>query len=63
MELQKECAGVHRYFVADVCGVESEGKLFVVVVCTACGHTFCREFKVSNPNVRLTLRSEKEKEK
>jgi hypothetical protein len=33
------CEGTHRYFVAETGVVEVEGKVCVVIVCTACGES------------------------
>ena len=50
------CNRGHRYFVASSVGVEPEGKVVVIVVCTACGHTFSKDFQVSSsPTVRLRI--------
>lgn len=43
----KDCGGRHRYFVASTIGVEQEGKVVILVVCTACGDTFSEDFQVS----------------
>jgi hypothetical protein len=34
---EAECYGGHRFFCAEVVGSESEGKVFVLAICTACG--------------------------
>lgn len=40
----------HRYFVADVSSVLNEGKVVLIVLCTACGESFAREFFVTSKN-------------
>lgn len=40
------CTGTHRYFVADVAQVESEGKVVIIAMCTACGETKTSVHKV-----------------
>ena len=52
----------HRYFVADVVGVESEGKAVLLVLCTSCGDSFSREFKVSASGLPLRLKTNNNKE-
>jgi hypothetical protein len=57
-----ECVGNHTFFVAEVIGVEAEGKVYLLYLCTSCGESICKEFKVANPGspVRL-MREEKQK--
>lgn len=50
------CAGEHHYFVAETGTVENEGKVCVVVVCTACGEGKLLEFFVSNSKTPIALR-------
>lgn len=37
----------HRYFVADVAQVETEGRIVVIALCTACGDTFSEDFQIT----------------
>lgn len=52
----------HRFYVADVVGVESEGTATIIVLCTSCGESFSRVFKVSEGNKPLRLKSTENKE-
>lgn len=52
------CNELHRYFVAECVGVEAEGKVFVIAICTSCGHTFAKEFQVSKPGTPLRMLKE-----
>ena len=40
------CGGTHHFYVADTGTVELEGKVIVILVCTACGEGKFHEFKV-----------------
>lgn len=58
------CTLDHSFYVADVVGVEAEGKVFLLYLCTRCGDAYCKEFKVGNPGNPLRLmREEKHKQK
>lgn len=47
------CEGQHHYYVAETGTVESEGKVCVIVVCTACGEGKLLEFPVKGtPNLK-----------
>lgn len=49
--------------MAEVIGIEAEGKIVVVKVCTQCGEDYFTEHKVSEPGLPLRLlREEKSKE-
>lgn len=37
MSSNLKCLGEHRFFIAEVVGVEASGKVFVLAVCTNCG--------------------------
>jgi hypothetical protein len=52
----ESCTGTHRYFVATEFGVEGEGAVGIVVVCTACGDCFVKKFSVANSNSPLKLK-------
>jgi hypothetical protein len=54
---------LHRYFVAETVGVETEGKVFVLVVCTACGDGQAKEFKLTTKAVPLRLLLEEKQTK
>jgi hypothetical protein len=56
------CTGEHRFYVAEVCGVESEGKLFVIIVCTSCGEFRTHELAVSTKGSLMRLLKQEEKE-
>jgi len=45
--VEPECQGTHHFYIAEVVGVEAEGKVFVLLVCTACGGVICKDFTVS----------------
>lgn len=53
----------HRYFVADVVLVPTEGKVVVCALCTACGTPQFHEHKVSAPNVKLDSLNSQRKNK
>lgn len=59
----RDCSADHTFFVAEVIGVEAEGKVHLLYLCTSCGEAYCKEFKVaSNPGSALRLmREEKQK--
>lgn len=57
-----DCNGNHRIFCAEVVGIESEGKVLVINVCTSCEQVNVHEYKVSAPGTPLRLLKE-EKEK
>ncbi len=52
---ENDCGGSHRFFVASTVGIEREGKVVLLVVCTACGETFSEEFRVSDPDTPLVI--------
>jgi hypothetical protein len=59
-----DCMAAHSYFVAEVVGVEAEGKVYMLYLCTSCGDAHCREFTVAKPGASLRLmKEEKQKEK
>jgi len=60
--MDAECSGGHRFFVAETIGVPAEGKAVILVVCTACGESFSRDFKVSAGTYPLTIPNKVEKE-
>lgn len=51
----KPCTDFHRYYVPATVGVEKEGKVVVIALCTACGHSFSKEFLVSSGNSPLVI--------
>lgn len=55
----------HHYFVAEVIGVESEGMVYVLIVCTSCGDSQARAHKVAVPgsSLRLLIEEKTRKEK
>ena len=42
-----DCFGQHRFFVADVAQVETEGKIVLIAMCTNCGELKVSEVKVT----------------
>lgn len=60
--MSQVCEGAHHYFVAEVIGVESEGTVHILALCTACGETLCKKHVVAAPFSKLILYKEKEKE-
>lgn len=50
-----ECGGGHRFFVASVVGVEQEGKVVLIAMCTGCGETFSETFAVSSGETPLLI--------
>ena len=53
-----KCEGTHRYFVATSCGVEKEGVVVVVALCTGCGHVVNTKVQVSSGGKPLLLTSD-----
>jgi hypothetical protein len=54
----------HRYFVAETVGVEAEGKVVVILICTSCGEG--KVFRVpvtDNRPARLIMASPNKEEK
>ena len=62
-QARESCTGEHRYFVCEVIGVESEGKVFLLALCTACGDAFCKEFIVASPTQAIRLMKEEKQTK
>lgn len=59
---KQHCSQDHSYFVAEVVGVEEEGKVYLIYLCTGCGEAISKEFKVATPGLALRLmREEKRK--
>ena len=56
------CDGQHRFFVADVVGVEQEGKVFVLVVCTQCGEFKAHEQAVGRNGSQIRLLKQENKQ-
>lgn len=54
------CNGAHHYFVAEVVGVEAEGTVHLIALCTDCGDTIQKSFAVSSKSATLTLKNTKE---
>jgi len=57
------CKGGHRFFCAETIGIEPEGKVVVLALCTSCGEFISKEFQVSRPFSGLRLASDEEKTK
>lgn len=56
--MQEGCKGTHRFFVAETGLAEEEGKICVVIVCTACGEGKLIEHVIDG---KLRLLNKKEK--
>lgn len=54
------CSGAHRFFVAEVVGVEAEGTIHLIALCTDCGETIHKSFAVSQKAASITLKNTKE---
>ncbi len=63
--MAEDCTGNHHFFVAETVGVESEGMVYVVIVCTACGESRAQGHKVaaSGSPIRLLLEEKNSKGK
>lgn len=61
MNEAETCNGQHRFYVAEVIGVESEGKVYLLTLCTSCGAAFCKEFQVSKTPGKIRLLLEEHK--
>ena len=55
MATPEQCTGEHRFYVADVAIVEAEGKVVVILVCTACGKCLHHDIKVADSKTTVTL--------
>lgn len=55
------CVGEHELYVAEVVGVESEGKLIVITVCRHCDRVTFHEHLVS-PNANLRFVKEEKRQ-
>lgn len=55
------CFGEHRFFVAEVVANQSEGTVFVLAICTACGELKSHKITVGHPgdSTRLFLEEKK----
>ncbi len=51
----------HHFFVAECVGVESEGMIYVLIVCTSCGESLAKAHKVAQPGSPLRLLLEEKK--
>jgi hypothetical protein len=49
-----DCEGAHRYFSLEPVGVEAEGKVIVILVCTACGKIKLHDVQVTAGASRIT---------
>jgi hypothetical protein len=57
------CDGGHHYFVAEVIGNQSNGKAYVLAICTACGDLKSHEVGVGNSGDSLRLYLDEKKKK
>ena len=53
--MDNRCTGDHRIFVAEVVGIETEGKVVVITVCTQCGTINFEEKQVSHAGSPLRM--------
>jgi len=53
----------HRYYVAETVGVEAEGTMTVIIVCTSCGDFVDYTVQVSKGKNPMILRSETKNKK
>jgi len=49
-----DCQGQHRYFALEPVGIEAEGKVLVILVCTACGKIRLHVVQVTTGASRIT---------
>ena len=56
-----QCTGEHRYYVAEVVGAETEGKVFVIIVCTMCGEFRTHAVTVTEKGSPIRLLKEEKK--
>ena len=61
MEDHYQRCGKHHYFVSEVIGVEAEGMVYILIVCTDCGESQAKAHKVSAPEKRIRLLLEEKK--
>jgi hypothetical protein len=61
MPKSNDCTANHTFFVAEVVGVEAEGKVYLIYLCTSCGEAISKEFRVANPGAPLRLMREEKK--
>lgn len=61
--MSNTCSGEHRFFAVETVGVESEGKVHVLALCTACGDFIDRAVTVSSPGSAIRLLNEEKKTK
>jgi hypothetical protein len=54
--MAEECDGRHRFFALEPVGVEAEGKVVVIVVCTACGEVRTSNIQVAALGVETTIK-------
>lgn len=60
--MEAHCNGEHNLFVAEVVGVETEGKVFVLALCRHCGLLSKHEIQVSMPGEPIRLLREENKQ-
>ena len=53
----------HRFFHCETVGVEAEGKVVVIALCTACGDVISKEVQVARPHTQLRLLNEEKRKK
>lgn len=60
--MDSRCVGEHNIFIAEVIGVQKEGKVFVLALCRSCDLFAVHEVQVSKPgaDIRLLLQESKQ---
>lgn len=61
MAISRECDSEHRFYCADVAVVPAEGKVVVIIVCTACGESLAREHIVAQKDNEIHLEQKQNK--
>ncbi len=62
-EGQDKCGGQHHFYVAQVIGIESEGRVVTITVCTSCGEFRHDELTVSKEGSPLRLLIDEDEKK
>jgi len=53
--MENKCYGEHEIYVAEVVGVQAEGKVVVITVCRHCDSVQFHEHQVAKAHVPFTL--------
>lgn len=62
MAISGECKSEHRFYCADVAVVPAEGKVVVIIVCTACGESLAREHIVAQKDNEIHIEKQNKKD-